>query len=89
MGTSSGFPFFLVPDVSKMLNKKLNAWAESLGSTDSTHVLGENSSGRFSKHDTENLAIISNVDQMDYSFNELFKCDPTKIMVLCASWMLV
>ena len=86
MGTPSGFAFFLNAEVNKMLKKTLNAWAEFLGSSESAHVLGEDSNGWFSKHGTEDLALTANVGQTDYNFDQLFKCDPSKKYKGYTSW---
>ncbi|KAF2625870.1 hypothetical protein BU25DRAFT_105035 [Macroventuria anomochaeta] len=86
MGTPSGFAFFLDPAVNKMLKKTLNAWAEFLGSSDSAYVLGDDTNGWFSKHGTEDLAMTANVGQTDYSFDQIFKCDPSKKYKGYTSW---
>ncbi|KAF2997356.1 hypothetical protein E8E13_003887 [Curvularia kusanoi] len=86
MGTPSGYAFFLDPEVNKMLKKTLNAWGEFLSSPDSAYVLGEDSNGWFSKHGTEDLAMTANNGQTDYTFDELFKCDPSKKYKGYTSW---
>ncbi|KAJ4286150.1 hypothetical protein N0V90_013499 [Kalmusia sp. IMI 367209] len=86
MGTPSGFAFFLDPDVNKMIKKVLNAWAEFLGSPESAYVLGEDAIGWFSPHGTEDLAATANVGKTSYKFEELFKCDPSKVHHGYTSW---
>jgi phosphatidylserine decarboxylase len=78
MGTPSGFSFFLDPDVNKMLKKILNTWAEYLASPSSAYVLGNDSIGWFSGHGRKDLAATANVGKTSYTFEEFFKCDPSK-----------
>lgn len=86
MGTPSGFAFFLDPDVNAMLKKVLNAWAEYLSSLAATYVLGDDSTGRFSSHCTEDLAATANIGQTSYSFDDLIQCDPSKEHRSFKSW---
>ncbi len=78
--------FFLDPDVNKMLKKILNAWAEYLASPSSAYVLGNGSIGWFSSHGTKDLAATANVDETSNTFEEFFKCVPSKENHGYSSW---
>jgi phosphatidylserine decarboxylase len=86
MGTPSGYAFFLDPEVNKMMKKVLNAWGNFLASPESAYVLGNNSIGWFSDHGVHDLALTANIGQTSYTFDELFKCDPSKKNYGYQSW---
>ncbi|KAK5018443.1 hypothetical protein LTR16_001501, partial [Cryomyces antarcticus] len=77
MGTSSGFAFFLDPEVNAMFKKILNAWGEYLQSPASAEVLGNDQSGWFSDHGVKDLTRVANLGKTSHKFDEMFICDPS------------
>ena len=61
MGTTSGFAFFLDPDVNAMLKKVLNVWGDFLKSEASAEqCLGDDTCGWFSPHGRSDLTAVAN-----------------------------
>jgi phosphatidylserine decarboxylase len=85
MGTSSGFAFFLDPDVNAMLKKVLNAWGEFLASPGSKYVLNEQS-GWFGPQGHKDLTITANLGVTEHKFEEMFICDPSQPCYGFESW---
>jgi len=75
MGTTSGFAFFLDPEVNAALKKVLNAWGEFLASPESAKVLGTDSKGWLSPHGKKSLEKVANINKTSHTFEELFHCD--------------
>jgi phosphatidylserine decarboxylase len=87
MGTSAGFAFFLDPEVNKMLKKVLNVWGEFLCSEKSKYVLEKDKPvSWFSAHGKEELTHVANNGQTQYSFEEMFQCDPADQHMGYKSW---
>ena len=100
MGTTSGFAFFLDPDVNAMLKKVLNVWGDFLRSEGSAkQCLGDDTCGWFSPHGRSELTAVANNasgpggdnnnhnnNRNSYTFEELFHCDPTKPYHGYTSW---
>lgn len=76
MGTRAGFAVFLDPKVNAMLKKVLNAWGDFLKSPESAEVLGEDACGWFGSEGKKSLVTVANLGQTNYSFEEMFQCDP-------------
>lgn len=79
MGTTSGFAFFLDPQVNATLKKVLNVWGEFLQSSDSASCLDESTTGWFSETGREDLTQVANLNapkEERTPFEELFQCDP-------------
>lgn len=77
MGTPSGYAAYLDPTINTMLKKVLNAWGEYLQSPESAGVLDESPNGWFGEIGKDNLIAVANLGQSNYSFDELFVCDPS------------
>ena len=87
MGTSSGFAVFLDPDVNKMLKKVLDVWADFLRSPASAYVLEKDAKGSwFSPHGHEELTHVANIGKTNYTFEEMFQCDPSAPHMGYKSW---
>lgn len=76
MGTRAGFAVFQDPKVNGMLKKVLNVWGEYLVTPESASVLGTDSEGWFGETGKKALEEVANVGQTNYTFEELFECDP-------------
>ena len=79
MGTTSGFAFFLDPEVNAMLKKVLNAWGEFLQSPESASCLDDSSTGWFGETGHADLTQVANLNaskDKQTPFEELFQCDP-------------
>lgn len=79
MGTSSGFAFFLDPEVNAVLKKILNVWGEYLTSPESAACLDDSSTGWFSDTGRTDLTQVANLNapkEKQKPFEELFQCDP-------------
>lgn len=77
MGTASGFAFFLDPQINAMLKKVLNVWGEFLQSPDSAYCLDDSESGWFGPAGSKELTNTANLNgKTDYSFPDLYQCDP-------------
>jgi phosphatidylserine decarboxylase len=85
MGTSSGFAFFLDPDVNAMLKKVLNAWGEFLTSPESNYVLNQQN-GWLAPQGHNNLTITANLGETKHKFEEMFICDPSQPCYGFKSW---
>lgn len=87
MGTSTGFAFFLDPEVNKMLKKVLNVWCEFLQSPDSASCLDNSESGWFGPTGYKELLSTGNlIDESNYNFQELYQCDPNMKRYGFTSW---
>ncbi|KIX01371.1 uncharacterized protein Z518_09096 [Rhinocladiella mackenziei CBS 650.93] len=87
MGTQSGFAVFLDPDVNAMLKKVLNAWGDFLRSPESARVLEKNAHGSwFSPHGRDELTFTANVGRSNYTFEEMYQCDPSAPHYGYKSW---
>ena len=75
MGTSSGFSFYLDPQVNAMLKKVLNVWGEFLQSPASAACLNDGSGGWFGPTSRRDLASTANIGETSFAFEELFVCD--------------
>ena len=75
MGTSSGFSFYLDPQVNAMLKKVLNVWGEFLQSPASAACLNDGSSGWFGPTSRRDLASTANIGETSFAFGDLFVCD--------------
>ncbi|KAK5945071.1 hypothetical protein PMZ80_002274 [Knufia obscura] len=79
MGTTSGFAFFLDPEVNAILKKVLNAWGDFLTSPESASCLDDSSSGWFGDTGRKDLTQVANLNAPEETrkpFEELFQCDP-------------
>lgn len=82
MGTTAGFAFFLNDQVNAQIKKILNVWGDFLKSTDSASCLeGWLTDGVASLQEVANKARGTNE-----SFEQLFKCDPSKKYYGYTSW---
>ncbi|GLA70645.1 hypothetical protein AtubIFM55763_000815 [Aspergillus tubingensis] len=77
MGTPSGYAAFLDPDVNRMIKKLLNAWGDFLKSPESAKVLDDSKYGWFGQTAKSDLEEVGNVQKTNYSFEELYVCDPS------------
>lgn len=59
-----------------MLKKVLNAWGEYLVSPDSASVLSTEKTGWFGEHGLKALTDVANNGKTDYTFEQMFVCDP-------------
>lgn len=82
MGTVSGYEFWLHPDVNASFKDVLNTWACLLGSPDSRGCLRD----WLSPLARDLLATAANHRQTSYTFEQIFKCDPTDTFYGFDSW---
>lgn len=76
MGTHSGFAAFIDPDVNVMIQKMLNVWSTYLQSPNSTDVLGNRPTDWFGSTGLQDLEMVGNLGQTNYSFDELYISNP-------------
>lgn len=82
MGTSAGFAFFLDDNVNKMIKKVLDVWGAFLQTEESAKCL----QGWFD-HGVSSLEDVANkARSTSNSFDQLFKCDPSKKYHGYKSW---
>ncbi|KAL1884152.1 hypothetical protein VTK73DRAFT_6821 [Phialemonium thermophilum] len=87
MGTPSGHAAFLDPDVNRMLKRVLNEWGKFLQSPESADVLGDHKSGWFGETGKRDLLQVANAARnTEYSFEEMYICDPSKEHYGYKSW---
>lgn len=86
MGTASGWAAFLDPEVNAMIKKMLNAWGVFLKSSDSVAVLDSSDSGWFGEVGLKDLTEVANVGKTNYTFEQLYQCDPQKLHHGFNSW---
>lgn len=88
MGTPSGYAAFLDPDINAMIKKMLNAWGEYLSSPESCDpALTDGSQGWFNKIGKDELTKTANkASGSDFTFEDLFQCDPSKPYHGFKSW---
>jgi hypothetical protein len=76
MATRSGFTVFQDPEVNGMLKKVLDAWGTFLQSPESAYVLGTEKTMWFGEKGRQSLMDVANNGQTNYTFEEIFVCDP-------------
>ncbi|KAI1149817.1 Phophatidylserine decarboxylase-domain-containing protein [Nemania diffusa] len=87
MATPSGHAAFLDPEVNKMMKKILNEWGRFLQSPKSAEVLTTNGTGWFSQHGKKDLMEVANAPlKTNYSFEEMYVCDPNAKHYGYTSW---
>ena len=86
MNTYSGNAFFLRKDVNEQWAKILGRWAQYLCSADSVSVLTDAPDGWLSQDAISAITVKSNNGISDYTFEELYTCDPAAPHYGFTSW---
>lgn len=86
MNTYSGNAFFLRKDVNEQWTKILATWAEYLVSADSASVLSDAPDGWLSLNALSELTVVGNNGVSDYTFEQLYICDPAAPHYGYTSW---
>lgn len=86
MNTFSGNAFFLRKDVNEQWAKILGKWAEYLDSADSVSVLSDGPDGWLSENAVSALNLKANNGVSNYTFEQLFICDPAAPYYGFKSW---
>ncbi|KAI9729746.1 MAG: hypothetical protein M1834_006697 [Cirrosporium novae-zelandiae] len=77
MGTPSGYAFFLSEKVNEQFSKMLGQWGEYLMSPASASVLTNEPDGWFGDEAIAKLTEKGNLNNTNYTFEELYVCDPS------------
>lgn len=85
MGTVSGYQFWMDPGVNLAMGNVLKTWGCFLKSPESRATLDEKT-GWLSQTVQEQLATKANDGVTDYTFQQLFKCDPSAPYLGFGSW---
>lgn len=86
MGTTSGYEFWITPEVNVAMGNVLQTWGRFLASSESVDCL-DKQTGWLSQDAQSKLAAKANNDDCtNYSFSELFVCDPSAPYYGFASW---
>lgn len=86
MRTANGYAFFLNSDVNKQLKKILKVWTAFLQSPASRDVLVNDEDSWFGGKAIKALVDDGNVGNQTYSFEQIYKCDPSKEFYGFGSW---
>ena len=86
INTYSGNAFFLRRDVNEQLAKILGRWAKYMNSPDSVSVLTDAPDGWLSKEAVSAMIVQANNGVFDYTFEQLYICDPTAPYYGFTSW---
>lgn len=87
MGTTSGYEFWITPEVNVAMGNVLKTWGRFLASSESVDCL-DKQTGWLSQDARSKLAAKANNDgdTTNYTFGELFVCDPSAPYYGFASW---
>ncbi|KAK4697611.1 phosphatidylserine decarboxylase, partial [Lecanoromycetidae sp. Uapishka_2] len=86
MGTYSGNAFFLRPEVQKQFGKILKSWEQYLSTSASLSVLTDAEDGWLSGSAINELKTKGNNDVSDYTFEQLYVCEPSLPYHGFSSW---
>ena len=86
INTYSGNAFFLRRDVNEQLAKILGRWAKHLNSAESVSVLTDAPDGWLSENAVSALTVQGNNGASDYTFEQLYICDPAAPYYGFTSW---
>ena len=86
INTSSGNAFFLRKDVNEQFAKVLGRWAKFMNSADSVSVLTDAPDGWLSKEAVSAMIVQGNNGVSDYTFEQLYICDPAAPQYGFTSW---